>query len=104
MSLQPLRDIVLIEPEPIPEKLGSLYIPAAHQYLSHRGKVVAIGPGAHDQDGAFMPTMLQLGDDVLYSPTSGAEFRIDGKRLVMAHERDTVVVLRDVPAGGVFIG
>jgi chaperonin GroES len=104
VSLQPLRDIVLLEPEPIPEKLGSLYVPAAHQYLSHRGKVVAVGPGAHDQQGRFVPTTLQPGDDVLYSPTAGSEFRIDGRKMVMAHERDILVVLHDVPAGVVFIG
>jgi co-chaperonin GroES (HSP10) len=65
---------------------------------------VTVGPGPHDQRGRFVPTTLRPGDDVLYDPTAGAELRIDGKKMIMAHERDILVVLHDVPDGVVFIG
>jgi chaperonin GroES len=102
--IRPMKDIVLIKPEPTPEKIGNLYVPPGQQYLSHRGTVIAVGPGLHDRRGRFVPTTIQPGDDVLYSPVESAQTRIDGERLVVVREAGVLVVLSDMPAGTVFIG
>jgi chaperonin GroES len=99
-----MKDIVLIRPEPTPEKIGSLYVPPGQQYLSHRGAVLAVGPGLHDHKGRFVPTTVQPGDDVLYSPVESAQTRIDGEKIIVVREAGVLVVLNDMAPGTVFIG
>jgi co-chaperonin GroES (HSP10) len=103
-NLQPMHDLVYIEKEPTPEKVGNLYIPPGQQYLSHRGKVLAVGPGTCNVKGKFIPTTLQVGADVLYAPTESVEVTIGGRRLALAREAGVVAILDGVKPGAVFIG
>lgn len=62
------RDIVFVFPTPVPEKLGSFFIPDEYKenYRDEFGIVLSIGPGYYDKKGKFNPTTLQEGSLVVY--------------------------------------
>jgi co-chaperonin GroES (HSP10) len=81
---QPLRDIVFLYADPLPERLGSFYLPA--QYRENHGNefgiVLAHGRGYYDKKGTFHPTSVRPGDRVMYDkniPWWKMVFAPDGK-------------------------
>ncbi|MBA0825612.1 hypothetical protein Goarm_010542 [Gossypium armourianum] len=46
------------------------------------GKIVAVGPGARDKDGKFIPLNLKEGDTVLLPEYGGTEIKLGEKELV----------------------
>lgn len=65
---QPLKNIVCIYPDPLPEKMGSFYFPSlyAENHRNKFGIVLAIGKGYHDERGKWHPTTARPGDRVVY--------------------------------------
>lgn len=46
------------------------------------GKVVAVGPGAHDRDGKLIPVTVKEGDTVLLPEYGGTEVKLGEKEYV----------------------
>ena len=57
------------------------------------GEVVAVGPGARDEDGEFIKPELNVGDRILFGKWSGSEVKIDGEDLIIMKESDVLGVL-----------
>ena len=81
---QPLKNIVFVYPDPLPEKMGSFYFPSlyAENYRSKFGIVVAVGKGYHDRRYRWHPTTVRTGDRVVYDKDVPWYMRIealDGK-------------------------
>ncbi len=94
MQLKPLHDRVVIEPLDREEKTaGGIIVPDTAQEKPMRGKVLATGPGARDEDGARIPLELKQGDQVLYGKYSGTEVKIDGTEVLVMREGDVMGVL-----------
>ena len=67
-KLRPLQDRVLIRRvEPETKTAGGIFIPDTAQEKPMEGEVVAVGPGARDEDGKLHPLDVKSGDRVLYS-------------------------------------
>ena len=67
--LECMNDNVLILPDPLDEKVGSIIIPEnmRDQYCTHRGTVAAIGPGRLDKNGQRIPIdNVEVGDRIIY--------------------------------------
>lgn len=87
MSIQPLEDRVLIQPESAEEKTAAgIYLPDSAQEKPMWGKVVAVGPGKRNDDGVQTPLTVKKGDTVVYGKYAGTE--VDGGD-------DTLVILRE---------
>jgi len=94
MSFRPLHDRVLIRPLDESEKTaGGIIIPDTAKEKPMQGKILAVGPGARDEQGKVAPMDVKVGDKVLYGKWAGTEVKIDGEDLVIMKESDVMGVL-----------
>ena len=94
MKLRPLQDRVLIRRvEPEAKTAGGIFIPDTAQEKPMEGEVVAVGPGARDEDGKVHPLDVKSGDRVLFGKWSGTEVKLDGEDLMIMKEADIMGVL-----------
>ena len=93
MSVKPLGDRVLVLPiEQDEVKKGGIIIPDSAKEKPQEGKIVAVGPGKHE-DGKLVPMNVKKGDRVLYSKYGGTEIKIDGKDHLIMREDDILGVI-----------
>ena len=93
MSVKPLGDRVLVLPiEQDEVKKGGIIIPDTAKEKPQEGKIVAVGPGKHE-DGKLVPMNVKKGDRVLYSKYGGTEIKIDGKECLIMREDDILGII-----------
>ena len=73
--------------------LGGIIVPDTAQEKPMRGKVLATGSGARDEDGTLLPMELKKGDQVLYGKYSGTEVKIGDTEVLIMREGDVMGVL-----------
>ena len=94
MNLRPLNDRVVVEPvEQETTTASGLVLPETAKEKPQQGKVVAVGPGARDEDGERMALDLQVGDMVLFAKYAGTEIKLDGNKVLIMKENDILGVL-----------
>ena len=99
MKFRPLHDRVVVKRIDAEEKTaGGIIIPDSAKEKPMQGEVVAVGPGARDEQGQVQALDVKAGDRVLFGKWSGTEVKIDGEDLLIMKESDIMGVL-DVPAG-----
>jgi chaperonin GroES len=94
MKFRPLHDRVVVQR--IEEDLktsGGIIIPDTAAEKPQTGKVIAVGPGARDDDGKIVPLDVKSGDKVLFGKWSGTEVKLDGDELLIMKESDIMGVL-----------
>ncbi len=57
------------------------------------GEVVAVGPGARNEQGAIVALEVVAGDRVLFGKWSGTEVKLDGEELLIMKESDLMGVI-----------
>ncbi len=99
-SFRPLHDRVLVKRVKEEEKTkGGIIIPDTAQEKPQEGEVVAVGPGARDEDGERIPMDLKVGDRILFGKWSGTEVKIDGDDLLIMKESDVMGVIETATKG-----
>ncbi len=94
MKLRPLQDRVLVRRVAHQAKSsGGVIIPDTAQEKPMEGEVVAVGPGARDEDGTLHPLDVKAGDRVLFGKWSGSEIKLDGEELMIMKESDIMGVI-----------
>ena len=94
VKVKPLGDRVLIKPlEEEEQKRGGIIIPDTAKEKPQQGEVLAVGPGAHADDGSRMPMEVSVGDKVLYGKYSGSEVTIDGEDVLIMREADVLAII-----------
>ena len=94
LSLKPLGDRIVVEPiEQEEVTAGGIVLPETAKEKPQQGKVLAAGPGARDDDGDRIAMDVKVGDKVLYAKYSGAEFKMDGKKLLILRESDLLAII-----------
>jgi chaperonin GroES len=89
LNIKPLADRVVIEAAAAEEKTASgLIIPDTAKEKPQRGTVVAVGPGKKDE-----PTVVKVGDSVLYGKYAGTEITVEGKDYLIMKETDLYAVI-----------
>jgi chaperonin GroES len=93
-KLRPLADKVIIQPTPREEmtKTG-IVLPDTAKETPQEGTVLAVGPGAFDEDGERMPMDVKEGDRVLYAKYAGTEFKQDGEELLIVSQKDILAIV-----------
>ena len=100
MSFRPLHDRVLLKPvEQDAKTKGGIIIPDTAKEKPVEGKVVAVGPGARDENGKLRPLDVKVGDHVLYGKWSGTEVKVDGEDVLIVKESDIMGVIEQTKAG-----
>jgi len=99
MHLRPLHDRVVVRRIEADEKTaGGVIIPDTAREKPMEGEVVAVGPGARNEQGHLVPLDLKPGDRILFGKWSGTEVKIDGEELLIMKEGDVMGVLDKMPA------
>ena len=94
MNFRPLHDRVVVKRIDEEEKTsGGIIIPDTAKEKPQQGEVVAVGPGARDDDGDRMELDVQVGDIVLFGKWSGTEVKIDGDDLLIMKESDIMGIV-----------
>ena len=94
MKFRPLHDRVLIKVLDSEEKTaGGIIIPDTAKEKPMEGKVIAVGPGARDDNGRITSLDVKKGDKVLFGKWSGTEVKIDGDDLLIMKESDIMGVI-----------
>ncbi len=94
MKFRPLQDRVLIRRlEQDAKTAGGIIIPDTVKEKPMEGEVVAVGPGARDENGKVRPLDVNAGDRVLFGKWSGTEIKIDGEELLVMKEFDIMGVI-----------
>jgi chaperonin GroES len=94
MKFRPLHDRVVVRRIDAEEKTaGGIIIPDTAKEKPQQGEVVAVGPGARDDQGRLTPLDVKVGDTVLFGKWSGTEVKIDGEELLIMKESDLMGVL-----------
>jgi len=95
MKFRPLGDRVLIKRIAEEEKTkGGIIIPDTAKEKPQEGEVIAVGPGARDEDGDYITPDVKTGDRILFGKWSGTEVKIEGEDLLIMKESDILGVLQ----------
>jgi chaperonin GroES len=99
-NFRPLHDRVLVKRVKEEEKTkGGIIIPDTAKEKPQEGEVIAVGPGARDEDGKRIEPDVRVGDRILFGKWSGTEVTLDGDELLIMKESDIMgIVERDSTA------
>jgi len=94
MKFRPLHDRVVVKRVEGEEKTkGGIIIPDTAKEKPQEGEVIAVGPGARNEDGEVVALDVKAGDRVLFGKWSGTEVKIDGEDLLIMKESDLLGIL-----------
>ncbi len=101
-SFRPLHDRVLVKRVKEEEKSkGGIIIPDTAKEKPQEGEVIAVGPGARDDEGKRIDPDVKVGDRILFGKWSGTEVTLDGDELLIMKESDIMgIVSRDAAPKG----
>ena len=88
MTLKPLDDRLVIEPEVSEEKnVGGIIIPDTAKEKPNVGKVIAVG---NDEE---LQELVKVGAKVLYSKYGGTEVEIESKKYLIVSRSDVLALV-----------
>jgi chaperonin GroES len=96
MKFRPLHDRVVVRRLEEEERTkGGIIIPDTAKEKPQQGEVVAVGPGARNEEGQIVALDVKAGDRVLFGKWSGTEVKIDGEDLLIMKESDILGVIEN---------
>ncbi len=99
MKFRPLHDRVVIRRLDAEAKTaGGIIIPDTAQEKPMEGEIVAVGPGARNEQGQIVPLAVKPGDRILFGKWSGTEVKLDGEDLLIMKESDIMGIIEGSPA------
>ena len=100
MAFRPLGDRVVIRRvEEEAKTKGGIIIPDTAKEKPQEGEVIAVGPGARDEDGKRVPMDVKVGDRILFGKWSGSEVKLDDEDLLIMKESDIMGIVDSAKAG-----
>ena len=94
MKFRPLHDRIVVRRIDAEEKTaGGIIIPDTAKEKPQQGEVIAVGPGARNEQGQLVPLDVKAGDTVLFGKWSGTEVKIEGEDLLIMKESDILGII-----------
>jgi chaperonin GroES len=94
MKFRPLGDRVVVRRVKEDQKTpGGIIIPDTVQEKPQEGEIIAVGPGALDDNGKRVVPEVKPGDHVLFGKWSGTEVKLDGEELLIMKESDIMGII-----------
>ena len=91
MNLQPLGDRLIVEVLDEEETtVSGIVLPDTAKEKPQRGRVLAVGPGARDEDGEHIPMDLEEGDEIIFSKYGGTEIKVGVDEVLILRESDVL--------------
>jgi chaperonin GroES len=99
MDLQPLGDRLIVEVlEEEEVTISGIVLPDTAREKPQRGKVLAVGPGARDEDGNHIKMDVEVDDEIIFSKYGGTEIKLGTDEILILRESD--VLAKVVNTGG----
>jgi chaperonin GroES len=99
MNLQPLGDRLIVEVlEEEESTVSGIVLPDTAKEKPQRGRVLAVGPGARDEDGKYTQMDVAEGDEIIFSKYGGTEIKLGTEDVLILRESD--VLAKVVNTGG----
>jgi len=93
IKVRPLHDRVIVKRLEEDEKSkGGIIIPDTAKEKPQEGRVVAVGPGKHE-DGKVVPLDVKAGDKILFGKYAGAEIKLNGEEHLILREDDILGII-----------
>jgi chaperonin GroES len=93
-KFRPLHDRVVVRRVESEDKTkGGIIIPDTAKEKPQEGEIVAVGPGAFNEDGERIKLDVKEGDRVLFGKWSGTEVKLNGEDLLIMKESDIMGVI-----------
>jgi chaperonin GroES len=91
MDLQPLGDRLIVEVLDEDEiTVSGIVLPDTAKEKPQRGKILAVGPGARDEDGDYIKMDVQVGDEIIFSKYGGTEIKVGADDVLILRESDVL--------------
>ncbi len=98
---RPLHDRVVLRRLTAEEKTaGGIIIPDTAQEKPTEAEVIAVGPGARNEQGQVVPLEVKPGDKVLFGKWSGTEVKLNNEELLIVKESDILGIISLPGASG----
>ncbi len=99
MNFRPLHDRVVVRRLTAEEKTaGGIIIPDTAKEKPMEGEVIAVGPGARNEQGHLVALDVKAGDKILFGKWSGTEVKLDGEELLIMKESDIMGIIEGAAA------
>ena len=94
MNIKPLSDRVVVKLVEAEEKTKTgIFLTASAQEKPQVAEVVAVGPGARDDNGKLIPMEVKVGDKVITGKYSGTEVKMDGQEYTIVKQSDILAIV-----------
>ena len=94
MNIKPLADRVVLKAVEAEEKTrAGIILTASAQEKPQVAEVVAVGPGARDDNGNLIPMEVKVGDRVITGKYSGTEVKMDGTEYTIVKQNDILAIV-----------
>lgn len=94
MTVQPIRDFIVVRREEAAQTTsGGLYIAHAEE-KNVKGTVIAVGSGRVTMNGGVVPLDVQNGDKVLFNKNSAVEVKDGNETLLVLREDNIICILK----------
>jgi chaperonin GroES len=91
MNLQPLGDRLIVEAlEEKESTVSGIVLPDTAKEKPQRGRVLAVGPGARDEDGKYIEMDVAEGDEIIFSKYGGTEIKLGTEDVLILRESDVL--------------
>jgi chaperonin GroES len=95
LNIQPLGDRLVVKPLEDEEVTPSgIVLPETAKEKPQKGEVLAVGPGARDDDGKRIPMDVSVGDEILFAKYGGTEIKLNGDKLLILRESDVLAIIQ----------
>ncbi len=97
MNFRPLHDRVIIRRVIAEERSNGgiiIIIPDTAQEKPMQGEIIAVGPGARNEQGQIVALDVKASDRILFAKWSGSEVKLDGEEFLIMKESASWVLLR----------
>ena len=98
MNLQPLGDRLIVEVLEEELTVSGIVLPDTAREKPQRGRVLAVGPGARDEDGKYIEMDVAEGEEIVFSKYGGTEIKLGTDEVLILRESD--VLAKVVNTGG----
>ena len=91
MDLQPLNDRLIVEAlEEEGSTASGIVLPDSAREKPQRGHVLAVGPGARDENGKRIAMDVVEGDEIVFSKFHGTELTLGSDDVLILRESDVL--------------
>ena len=90
-SVTPMGDRVVVTPLDRDQTTKSgIVLPDTAKEKPQRGRVLAVGPGARDEDGNHIKMDVEEGDEIIFSKYGGTEIKVGTDDVLILRESDVL--------------